>query len=194
MNHAAEANHPVTSSIRRGMIAAGVLEIIVGLVAIAVAGLTTFLSVFLLGVFITVHGCIIGFHALRSFREGGAWYRLASGILSVVIGLFLMFRPMQIAGVLTIVLAAFFVSVGVFQIIAAPISQMRNWGWVFLSGIVALVLGFMILAQWPVSALWFIGIVIGSQILIEGISTLGVAAGMKTVEDKLGHPKSAVSH
>jgi len=53
------------------------------------------------------------------------------------------------------------------------------WVWVLLSGIITLVLGLMILARWPVSSLYVLGIFLGIDLVIAGASWIGIALGLK---------------
>jgi len=45
-------------------------------------------------------------------------------------------------------------------------------GWVVLSGIASLILGGMLLSAWPSSGLWAIGLIVGIDFLLTGMSTL----------------------
>ena len=51
----------------------------------------------------------------------------------------------------------------------------RGWGWLLASGIVSVVLGWMIWAQWPASGLWVIGLLVGIQLLFTGWSLVMLA-------------------
>jgi uncharacterized membrane protein HdeD (DUF308 family) len=58
-----------------------------------------------------------------------------------------------------------------FQIRAA----VDGWYWSLLSGLVSMVLGGMIIAQWPESGLWVIGLFVAIELLFNGWSTIFVA-------------------
>ena len=53
-----------------------------------------------------------------------------------------------------------------------------RWGWSVFSGIVATVLGILLLVQMPVSGIWFIGFAIGVDLVFDGIATIAFAAAM----------------
>jgi uncharacterized membrane protein HdeD (DUF308 family) len=40
-----------------------------------------------------------------------------------------------------------------------------------VNGVLTLILGLMVLNQWPVSALWFLGTVLGIQLILDGFTT-----------------------
>lgn len=107
-------------------------------------------------------------------------HRLASIVLAlirlVVGGLLLLYtRPGVLA--LTAVLGGFFFAEGVtFLISALALRHHRAWPLVLLNGIVALVLGVLIFAQFPSSAAWATGLLYGINSIFYGISLLGFAA------------------
>ena len=53
------------------------------------------------------------------------------------------------------------------------------WVWVVVSGVVTLLLGLIILAHWPVSSLWTLGIFLGVDLVVAGASWIGVGMGLK---------------
>ena len=68
----------------------------------------------------------------------------------LAVGILLLVNPVEGALALTIVLAAFLVVEGVFKIIMAwRVRGHPRWGWLLASGILSLVLGALIWAQWP---------------------------------------------
>lgn len=48
--------------------------------------------------------------------------------------------------------------------------QAANFGWVLASGIVSVLLGATVLAGWPVSGLWAIGLFVGIEMFVYGMS------------------------
>ena len=53
--------------------------------------------------------------------------------------------------------------------------QMRSgsyWGWIALSGVITLLLGALIVFRWPVSSLYALGIFLGVDLIIAGVSWL----------------------
>jgi uncharacterized membrane protein HdeD (DUF308 family) len=58
-----------------------------------------------------------------------------------------------------------------------------RWGWSVFSGIVSLVLGIMLLAQMPVSSVWFIGFAIGLDLIFDGTSLIGFATALRSLPD-----------
>ena len=68
---------------------------------------------------------------------------------------------------------------GIFKVaFSFKIRPAPQWGWGVFSGIVSFVLAIMILAQWPLSAVWMVGLLVGIGMLFNGWSLvmLGFAA------------------
>jgi uncharacterized membrane protein HdeD (DUF308 family) len=92
------------------------------------------------------------------------------------VGIVLLVAPLQGALALTIVLAVFLLVEGVFKIITAfRVRDHRGWGWLLASGIVSVILGLLIWAQWPASGLWVIGLLVAIQLLFTGWSLVMLA-------------------
>ena len=54
---------------------------------------------------------------------------------------------------------------------------------ILLSGVIALVLGLMIWRQWPVSGLWAVGILVGVDLLMTGISMVALASTVRRIRN-----------
>ena len=107
---------------------------------------------------------------------GFAW-SLLTALLAILFGLILIFRPLAGALTLTMILVAFFILEGVTAIVLAVRHRehLRSWGWVLFSGIVDLLLAYLIWAGWPSSADWAIGLLVGINMLFFGLSLVMTA-------------------
>ena len=108
----------------------------------------------------------------RSRAMPGFAWSLLTALLAIVFGLILIFRPLAGALTLTMILVAFFILEGITAIVLAVQhrAHLRSWGWVLFSGIVDLLLAFLIWAGWPSSADWAIGLLVGINMLFFGLS------------------------
>ncbi|HKJ87683.1 MAG TPA: DUF308 domain-containing protein, partial [Gammaproteobacteria bacterium] len=86
--------------------------------------------------------------------------------------------PAAAAATITLVIAMYMIITGIFRIIGAAATHYPNWGWMVLHGAVALLLGFAVWHQWPGSGLWFIGLLIGIEMIFNGwtLVMLGMVA------------------
>jgi len=79
---------------------------------------------------------------------------------------------------LTLFLSMYLIFSGAFEVMMAfQIRPVKGWGGVAFSGILSMLLGFMIWKQFPLSGAWAIGILIGVRLFFNGLSLvmLGLA-------------------
>jgi uncharacterized membrane protein HdeD (DUF308 family) len=107
-------------------------------------------------------------NAFRHPHYGGFWMHLFAGILDLVCGGLLMAYPGAAALTLTLILAFFFIVGGTMRTISALMMHLPSSGWAVLSGMVDVILGIMLLAAWPFSGFWFLGLAVGIGLLFRG--------------------------
>ena len=158
------------TKIGAGSDCSGVICIILGMVAIGVATLTTLISVVFLGTMLILGGIIVIFDAFKFWwrQWGGFTLHLLTGLLYLVIGALLIRHPVAGALSLTLFLATLFIIVGIFRIIESIANKFPMWGWYLFNGIVTLLLGILILVHWPASSLFIIGLFIGIDLIFLG--------------------------
>ena len=156
----------------------GILLILCGVFCLVADVTATFLTVLGLGCFLLISGVIVLVHAFRVHTWSGFFLYMLSAILRLLTGYFLIRYPGAGAFALTLVLASFFIVTGVFRAIGAGMLKFPAWGWSLFSGIVSLVLGALLLAEMPVSSLWFVGFAIGLDMIIEGASLVGLSSAI----------------
>ena len=113
------------------------------------------------------------FEALQYFwkpKWSGFFLQLTVGILAVVVGFHFLASPATGALVLTLLMAVYFMVVGILRAVTALTMRFPNWGWVLFSGIVTFMLGVLIKWNWAVSGLWIIGLFIGIDLIFRGWS------------------------
>jgi uncharacterized membrane protein HdeD (DUF308 family) len=84
---------------------------------------------------------------------------------------------------LTLILGAVFFAEGLICIgTSFRLRGNSAWTWLLLNGVVALVLGGMIYARWPLDSEWVIGVLYGIQSIFSGVAMLmlGFAIGKKS--------------
>ena len=158
----------------------GTLVAIAGILAL-VAPLAAGLSVAnAVGVLLMVSGVSRVFLAFKMGSFGHGLLMFVIGLLSALAGLYMVARPGMALATITIVLAAYFIVDGVFQIIwALRLRPIQGWGWTLFSGVVALALGIMIWRQFPVSGVWAVGTLAGIQMIFGGSSIASVCSAAK---------------
>ena len=158
----------------------GAIMIVLGVAAIAMPVVATLTVDIFVGWLFTISG-VVGLVAIFSSEDIPAFlWGLITAALSVAAGVLLIWRPVEGTVLLTLVLMAFFVAEGVFQS-AASIAYRQafpgSWGWMLASGVMDLILAFVIYSNWPISAAWTLGILAGVNLISSGWAIVMIALG-----------------
>jgi len=172
------SSQPVLPS-RNWLIFGGVLSVIIGFFAMGAPVVFTYVLTQLLGALLLVSGVVGVFMAIFGHQRPHRVLSGLSGLIRLAAGASLFFFTISGMAALTIILAVVFVIEGL-VCIATSLAMRANpaWIWILLNGVVALVLGGMIYAQWPVDAEWIIGLLYGIQSIFGGASL--IVLGLKT--------------
>jgi uncharacterized membrane protein HdeD (DUF308 family) len=122
---------------------------------------------------------IVGLIAMFSADDIPAFlWSLITAALSVTVGVLLIWKPVEGAVSLTLVLTAFFIAEGVFQIVASIAYRAvmpGSWGWMLISGIADLALAALIIYGWPTTAGWVLGLFVGINLITSGWAIVMIA-------------------
>jgi uncharacterized membrane protein HdeD (DUF308 family) len=163
-------------------VAIGILLLILGLLSVAspfASGLAVTISVGALLIFGGVAKCLLAFRA-GALGRGVLIFLL--GLLTLVVGGYMVSQPVAGLASITLFLAAYFVATGILAIIASfKLKPASGWGWMLANGIVTLVLGLMIWRQWPLSGAWAVGVLFGVQLAMTGVALLSAGSAVRQV-------------
>jgi uncharacterized membrane protein HdeD (DUF308 family) len=165
----------------------GILLIIFGVLAIGTPAVAGKAVVMVIGAVLLLAGVVQIVSGLRSEGWSNMLLPLILGVITSLCGLGLLGEPWIGMKFIALLLAIFFVMEGVWKIIAS-FSYRPASGWlaILVSGILTLVLGVLIWRQWPVSGLWAVGILVGVDLLMTGISMVALAATVRQVRGLAG--------
>jgi uncharacterized membrane protein HdeD (DUF308 family) len=153
----------------------GIVAVMLGMVGLALAGLITLASVIFFGWLLVFGGVAHLVHAFRTRVWKGALMHATVGLLWMIMGGLIIAYPGAGAMTLTMVLALFFFLSGAVRIIGAMTLRFPQWGWAVVGGVVSLLLGVLILAQWPISAFWVIGVFLSIELIMNGWALIALA-------------------
>ena len=168
-------------------LALGVSFMLMGAVCIVGAVGATFVTVLFFGWLLLFSGIVALIHAFRTRTWSGFFLYLLSALFRGFTGYLLIRYPAAGAASLTLVLASFFVVSGIFRAVGAGMVQFPRWGWSVFSGIISVALGIILLAQMPVSSIWFIGFAIGVDLVFDGAALVGFATAIHTLPTLTTH-------
>ncbi|MEQ1955547.1 HdeD family acid-resistance protein [Mesorhizobium sp. CN2-181] len=158
----------------------GIISLIGGILALANPFAATMAAVFLAGWTFLLFGVLQIVHAFSTKGWTGFLWSLLLGIITAAVGVSLLTNPTAGAISLTMLVAILFLVLGVVKLMYAfslrPVS-----GWIFaaLSGVISIVLGLMILSNFPYSAAAVLGILLAIELLSNGVFLLVVALGLR---------------
>jgi uncharacterized membrane protein HdeD (DUF308 family) len=161
-------------------LAMGLVSIFVGFVALSSTVITTMLSVVVFGVLLLIAGFTELIHAFVVRNLKGFALHLLSAALYLFVGVFMLEHPVRAAAVLTLLIAAGFLVGGLLRIVSSLAVRFPAWQWVVLNGVIDLVLGVLILNEWPGSKLWVIGLFVGIDLVFHGWSWVILALNVRT--------------
>ena len=161
----------------------GILLIVLGVMAIATPSVAGKWVVLVIGIMLLLAGTVQIVTGLRS--EG--WSRrlppMILGLISLICGIGLVGEPVIGMEAITWIMAVFFIVEGVWKIFTS-FNYRPAVGWIamLLSGVLTLGLGYLIFSQWPLSGMKAIGILVGVDLLMTGISMVLVAQTMRRLK------------
>jgi uncharacterized membrane protein HdeD (DUF308 family) len=160
----------------KALMAIGVCAILVGCVAIVVPAVASVGTAIFIGWILVIVGAFLVAGAFAAHSLGTVLWRLLWALLTVIVGIWLIAEPHNGTLTLTLVLGIYFLLMGLTRIAVAFSSRgQRNAGLLGLSGIAGLLIGVLVLAKFPSSADWAIGLLVGIDLIFAGWTLTSVA-------------------
>lgn len=172
---------PMIPQVSRGWsIALGIAMILLGLVAlsdqiVATAMVATFIGVILL------LGCALSLIKVFTIHgwKSHFWYAIVA-IAYGVAGYVFIGRPFAAAVVFTLVLGWAILIGGIFRtFLAFKLRHHQGAGWILFSAVISIILGGLIISQWPGTGLYILGLFLGIELIFAGAGWLGLGLATK---------------
>ena len=146
----------------------GLALIVCGALAVVFPFLTSVGVTVLLGAVLIVGGVATIIGAFWAGKWSGFFLQMLAGVAYTVIGFAIIDSPVESVAIITLLIAAFFVVIGIIRIIVSLSLRFPQWGWALLSGILTTLVGVIIYKNYPQSALWVIGILVAIELVTNG--------------------------
>ncbi|WP_051782481.1 MULTISPECIES: HdeD family acid-resistance protein [unclassified Streptomyces] len=163
------------------MTALGVILVLAGLVGLVYTGLATLTSMFLFGWLLLVGGVVGLLQAVQWRRSNYFWLAVVVAAINLAAGFVILRRPEASAEALTMFAALLFLTGGVFRLVGALVVRGANFGVAVVQGAFGILLGFLILSNWPGNSLYVIGTFFSLALLFDGLSLVAMGMGSRRI-------------
>tara|TARA_B110000503_G_scaffold85888_1_gene130830 strand:- start:13105 stop:13686 length:582 start_codon:yes stop_codon:yes gene_type:complete len=167
------------------MLSLGIVMVMLGVIGLGMTVLFNEIVVMYFG-FLLLFGS--GVQLMQAFRaeawKGRVWHVLIA-LVYIVGGIIAVTEPVIAGMTLALLIAWTLIVIGVLRLFMGL--QMRGangWLWTLLGGVLSVVLGVMIINEWPQSGLWVIGLFVAIEILFAGWSQIMIALAAKNYTAK----------
>jgi uncharacterized membrane protein HdeD (DUF308 family) len=155
----------------------GILTVIVGIIALGSPFASGVVLTYMIGFLLIGGGITRGIYAFKAGSLGKGILMLAFGAVTIIAGFVVVANPVLGLATLTIILFAYFLVEGITGIILAfQLKPQQGWGVMLINGVVSLLLAVMVYRNWPVSAVWLPGVLVGINLLFSGITMLAIGS------------------
>jgi len=174
------------------LVALGVLTVIAGCLAVASPLLSGLSVVVFIGVALALGGIARTIAAFSAGSFGQDTLAFIGGILTFGAGLILAARPGIGLATLTLMLGAYLLADGISStVLALRVRPESGWGFMLFSAVMGVILGFLLLREWPVSGVWAIGTLLGVNLLVNGFSMISVGSAARSLAKRVSHLERA---
>jgi uncharacterized membrane protein HdeD (DUF308 family) len=150
---------------------AGFLAIALGFLSLVTPFVAGLVVTFLLGANFLIGGFLEAFAALKAERWRGTIGLMMLAVISIIAGLVIFAHPVLGLTTLTLVAIAALIAAGLAKIYWA--TQVRSGaGFLVVSGVLSILVAGMIFTNFPLSAAWALGVLVGVNLIVEGASLL----------------------
>ncbi|MGW6054578.1 HdeD family acid-resistance protein [Streptomyces sp. NPDC055189] len=159
----------------------GAILALAGIVGLVYTGVATLTSMFLFGWLLLIGGFVGLLHAVQSRGTNFFWLGVVVAALNLAAGVVIIRRPEVAAEALTMFAALLFLTGGVFRLVGSLVVRGPQFGWTLVQGAFGLLLGILVLANWPSSSQYVIGCFFSLALLFDGLGLLAAGLGGRRI-------------
>jgi uncharacterized membrane protein HdeD (DUF308 family) len=164
----------------KAMMLTGYILVVLGVFALfsPVAAGGTVIKI--IGVILALAGLAEFVHAFRTITRFDTVMSSMLAVITLGAAMLMLFDTTAASGFLTIILVVFFVFQGLWKMsYAIRLRKVTGWVWLLGSGLLSLLLAWMMWKQWPLSGAWAIGILIGMDFILAGVALIFLATKLR---------------
>ena len=169
---------------RKRLMGFGILSLVLGIIGTFMSVTVTMASIMVFGIFLIIAGVVFLIDSFAAPEWKGRLLGLLISLLYVAGGIVMVLYPTGSAVWFTLFIAAFLIVIGAVRIFMGfrVKDLISAWGWMVFGGILSIILGIMIYAQWPLSGLWVIGLFISIELIVQGFNAIIMSRVIKKAE------------
>ncbi|MEU1014315.1 DUF308 domain-containing protein [Streptomyces sp. NPDC005900] len=159
----------------------GVILAVAGIVGLVYTGVATLTSMLLFGWLLLVGGIVGLLHAVQSRGSSFFWLGVVVAALNLAAGVVIIRRPDVAAEALTMFAALLFLTGGVFRLVGSLVVRGPQFALTLLQGAFGLLIGILVLAEWPSSSQYVIGCFFSLALLFDGLGLIATGIGGRRI-------------
>jgi uncharacterized membrane protein HdeD (DUF308 family) len=138
--------------------------------------LASFAAVAIIAALLVVIGFLQLIHAFQMKAwPRSAWYGVGA-VLYAAVGVLLILHPVTGALALAVLVAIVLIAEGALRTaFGALMRPLSGWSWLFVAGLLSIIIGVILLIGWPATALWLTGLLLGVNLLVTGVMNAAFA-------------------
>ncbi|MFD0154730.1 HdeD family acid-resistance protein [Streptomyces sp. NPDC055721] len=159
----------------------GVVLVIGGVVGLVYTGLATLTSMLLFGWLLLIGGVVGLLQAIQSRGTSYFWLAVVVAALNIAAGVVVIRHPEGSAEALTMFAALLFLTGGLFRLVGSVVVRGPQFGWTLLQGAFGLLLGLLVLFDWPESSRYVLGVFFSLALLFDGLGLIAIGVGGRRI-------------
>jgi uncharacterized membrane protein HdeD (DUF308 family) len=162
----------------------GFAVIVIGMACIVIPWVPGLGVTLMIGIALIAVGIAQALYAFESKSFGAGAARFIFSLLAILAGLSLVAQPGVGLATITLLLAIWFFIDGIWSLVSGfKWRPFEGWGWMVFSGVVSVILGVMIYQQFPVSATWLVGVLVGIRLVFAGWTMVAMGLVGEAIAD-----------
>ena len=166
----------------------GVLSVVLGVLALAMPGVTLGALILLWGLFALLNGVVDVVHAIGAAGSHKSWWawQLAGGLIGILAGLAILRWPGLSALVVLYLVAIWAIMMGLVRVVGSIADhEMLPHAWlVALAGVVSVLFGIAMFA-WPVAGLLTLVYLVGIYAIVFGVIACVIAFRLHSLPERM---------
>ncbi len=172
-----------------GLAVLGGLLVLGGIVGLVYTGVATLTSMLLFGWLLLIGGAVGLLQAVQSRGTGFFWLAAVVAALNIAAGVVVIRHPEGSAEALTMFAALLFLTGGLFRLVGSVVVRGPQFGWTLFQGAFGLLLGLLVLFDWPHSSRYVLGVFFSLALLFDGLGLIAIGVGGRRIVSMVTPPE-----